>query len=605
MAIQHHPEHTPLQTTSFWVRFTRGSAGIHIKDAELGARIQAAQTARDPANVRQWEFRKEDGEWASYPVEDNRRLVAHKAANINCSLGPTISEPTRQSVVHFHQKFEYNQVTHTQRAVRCQITVVKHTAAASPVGNIAVNPNPLEVLWEDIAPVDSSAKFVAPGTKVIPVARSSQSIPSIFAKSQASKSAIKPTASQRPAASIGGRASRASQRSSKRPAKMYLSSDDDSDDDAGAKAPARTPTPNSSASRHQAKSRRRSSVDAAGGGEAAQDSPEPQERNLAGDADVGLGPPRSQGPSMCISQAPPVPKGPAPSAGKMAVGADTAPIMPRKLKLVQTNGLYATIRGSKPIEYVISKKTIIGRENMYHKLEVLHKHPACKLEAEDFNLTSRHNGKQVIIGRRNVKEALTGGVPKFCVDDLQISRKHAMIQYGMLAGQSTITSYSSNGTYINLVRIEQNTPTPLPDGCAISFGGLSSHEPGFLLNSIKDARCSVRFNVVKTARKKVNFDEQELLVRDARAEVSRKHAYITPNPDGTLSVRDLGSVNGVWLNRTKIAPKTAVLVAVGDEILLGGADQNQKIGSKITTLDPRIYAFEVCEAGPTAAQLID
>ena len=110
---------------------------------------------------------------------------------------------------------------------------------------------------------------------------------------------------------------------------------------------------------------------------------------------------------------------------------------------------------------------------------------------------------------------------------------------------------------------------------------------------------------MEAARKKVNSDEQELLVRDARAEVSREHAHITPNPDSTLTVRDLGSLDGVWLNRTKIAPKTAVLVAVGDEILLGGADQNQKTGSKATTLDPRVCAFEVCEAGATAAQLVD
>ena len=93
------------------------------------------------------------------------------------------------------------------------------------------------------------------------------------------------------------------------------------------------------------------------------------------------------------------------------------------------------------------------------------------------------------------------------------------------------------------------------------------------------------------------LEHREFLVRDQRAEVSRRHAYITPDYQfGTLHVEDLGSVNGIWINRVKMQPKMKHQLKAGDELVLGGSDQNQKTGSKLAKkLDTRIYAFMVEE----------
>jgi pSer/pThr/pTyr-binding forkhead associated (FHA) protein len=48
--------------------------------------------------------------------------------------------------------------------------------------------------------------------------------------------------------------------------------------------------------------------------------------------------------------------------------------------------------------------------------------------------------------------------------------------------------------------------------------------------------------------------------------VSRRHAEITPADDGTYSVRDVGSVNGTYVNRERI---DEVRLAPGDEVQIG------------------------------------
>ena len=86
----------------------------------------------------------------------------------------------------------------------------------------------------------------------------------------------------------------------------------------------------------------------------------------------------------------------------------------------------------------------------------------------------------------------------------------------MLKGQSTITSYSNNGTYLDLVRIPNNVPTTLSDGVVISIGGLASHEVGFKLANERAARCSMHFDAIKTQRKKIKFDEEYVVCARAR-----------------------------------------------------------------------------------------
>ena len=71
---------------------------------------------------------------------------------------------------------------------------------------------------------------------------------------------------------------------------------------------------------------------------------------------------------------------------------------------VQSNGLYTTFVDSERYALVheIEKNTILGRENVFHKLDLVHKHPSCNVTADDFNLTSKHCGREVIIGTSSV-----------------------------------------------------------------------------------------------------------------------------------------------------------------------------------------------------------
>ncbi len=48
--------------------------------------------------------------------------------------------------------------------------------------------------------------------------------------------------------------------------------------------------------------------------------------------------------------------------------------------------------------------------------------------------------------------------------------------------------------------------------------------------------------------------------------VSRRHVEITPGPDGALTLRDVGSLNGTYVNRERI---DEVKLAPGDEVQIG------------------------------------
>jgi hypothetical protein len=53
------------------------------------------------------------------------------------------------------------------------------------------------------------------------------------------------------------------------------------------------------------------------------------------------------------------------------------------------------------------------------------------------------------------------------------------------------------------------------------------------------------------------------------AALSRRHARITPNLDGTLVVEDLGSRNGTWLNGHRVPSDVPAIAAPGDVIQVG------------------------------------
>jgi pSer/pThr/pTyr-binding forkhead associated (FHA) protein len=83
-------------------------------------------------------------------------------------------------------------------------------------------------------------------------------------------------------------------------------------------------------------------------------------------------------------------------------------------------------------------------------------------------------------------------------------------------------------------------------------------------------------------------------------EVSRRHAALRPADDG-LEIEDLGSLNGTWVNGTRI--QGAVRLAAGDRVQLGDTSFEVRLGlAEATVVSARPAAGPAAPAaGPPAA----
>ena len=70
----------------------------------------------------------------------------------------------------------------------------------------------------------------------------------------------------------------------------------------------------------------------------------------------------------------------------------------------------------------------------------------------------------------------------------------------------------------------------------------------------------------RTSQARAIYPEIPLDFDDA---VSHRHALLNLNPDGTLTIRDIGSSNGTKLNNVELKPMVDVLLKSEDEITLG------------------------------------
>jgi pSer/pThr/pTyr-binding forkhead associated (FHA) protein len=93
--------------------------------------------------------------------------------------------------------------------------------------------------------------------------------------------------------------------------------------------------------------------------------------------------------------------------------------------------------------------------------------------------------------------------------------------------------------------------------------------------------------------------QSDLVLEDGEA--SAQHARITPSPDGTATVEDLGSANGTFLNQNELMGPAHL--DPGDELLIGvsiiqlrTADDLSSRGSGVIQLPP---ALAVAERSPT------
>jgi pSer/pThr/pTyr-binding forkhead associated (FHA) protein len=82
-------------------------------------------------------------------------------------------------------------------------------------------------------------------------------------------------------------------------------------------------------------------------------------------------------------------------------------------------------------------------------------------------------------------------------------------------------------------------------------------------------------------------------------EVSRRHAALRPADDG-LEVEDLGSLNGTWVNGTRI--RGAVRLAAGDRVQLGETSFEVTMGpAEATVVSARPAAGPAAPAAATPA----
>jgi pSer/pThr/pTyr-binding forkhead associated (FHA) protein len=110
------------------------------------------------------------------------------------------------------------------------------------------------------------------------------------------------------------------------------------------------------------------------------------------------------------------------------------------------------------------------------------------------------------------------------------------------------------------------------------------------------------------AGKQVMVDRPIVLGRDpqsdlvlADGEVSGQHARITPSPDGSATVEDLGSANGTFVNHNELMGPARL--DPGDELLIGvsliqlrTSDDLRSRGSGVIQLPP---ALAIAERPPT------
>jgi pSer/pThr/pTyr-binding forkhead associated (FHA) protein len=176
-------------------------------------------------------------------------------------------------------------------------------------------------------------------------------------------------------------------------------------------------------------------------------------------------------------------------------------------------------------------------------------------------------------------------------DDPVLSRRHARVSRGV-DGQLTIEDLrSANGTYVNDERLE--APRMLDPGDVIRVGRtiLEVIDPSGVVSDpsrppaesepaeAPDAPDAGRELVVTAGgaagRRLTLTDDDLLLGRGVSgaglfgddSQLSRRHARIARDADGRLTIEDLGSANGTFLNGERV--NEPQVLAIGDSIRIG------------------------------------
>jgi pSer/pThr/pTyr-binding forkhead associated (FHA) protein len=191
--------------------------------------------------------------------------------------------------------------------------------------------------------------------------------------------------------------------------------------------------------------------------------------------------------------------------------------------------------------------------------------------------------------------------------DKTVSRQHAHIVYDEDRDIYSIEDLgSTNGTFLNSLRLSQNSPNPVLPGDDLQFGSfavrvVSGSSPSDAAISIAPSHASEHLTAQthtlspQTKTDALVVGQLKLLQGGGPSEVpitlgantlgrmadnviciradryvSGHHAVLNAD-EQVFRLTDLGSTNGTFLNGLRLTPNEAVAISDGDEITLGGA----------------------------------
>jgi pSer/pThr/pTyr-binding forkhead associated (FHA) protein/tRNA A-37 threonylcarbamoyl transferase component Bud32 len=170
---------------------------------------------------------------------------------------------------------------------------------------------------------------------------------------------------------------------------------------------------------------------------------------------------------------------------------------------------------------------------------------------------------ELVIGRASPDEdGRLGGDP-------EISRRHARVFRGSDGELGIEDLGSANGTFVNGQRIDR--PRLLHRGDEVKMGQTVFEVVG----EAKPAALELLVTGGKAEGRRLAVPDELVLGRavegDGRlsddSEVSRRHARISRGEDGTITVEDLGSANGTYVNGERLSGGRAL--QVGDSVRIG------------------------------------
>ena len=184
------------------------------------------------------------------------------------------------------------------------------------------------------------------------------------------------------------------------------------------------------------------------------------------------------------------------------------------------------------------------------------------------------NGGEVFIGRR---PSHTNGIK---INEPNLSSNHAQVMMNENGEVYLVDLWSTNGTFLNQRRIEPNVPYPISAKDEISFVlgsnirlvfnpddfSSSSTKVKTTSDSFKDTDIMGKFaqkNVLTIGRN----ESCDVVLRHHTNTISKVHASIERKANGKFYLKDLGSLNGTYLNGSRITHE--VLVNESDFILIG------------------------------------